>query len=231
MNHYLIATLDLNIAGMGNDLIIITIPAPSLSELHLQRAESCHPRVRIYSPWSCSWAVSPAELREALDALGGGDGATPRFSMSEMHDASEVLGEIFTCLHRCRRGLARACVIAQRHEDVPSMPLHLTIHSNQPRPSLPWLAAPQRESLQPPAQGHGDSRTTIACSSRAPAARTQTRRPDADVLVAVRAELGGKALKVDPQLPQRVRVAPHNGAAAPAAAPPTGGRMTNGIDR
>ncbi len=54
-----------------------------------------------------SWAVSPAELREALDALGGGgDGGpggatTPRFSMSEMHDASEVLGEIFTCLHRC----------------------------------------------------------------------------------------------------------------------------------
>ena len=51
-----------------------------------------------------SWAVSPAELREALDALGGGDGgsATLRFSMSEMHDASEVLGEIFTCLHRWR---------------------------------------------------------------------------------------------------------------------------------
>ena len=47
--------------------------------------------------------MSPAELREALDALGGGDGATPRFSMSEMHDASEVLGEIFTCLHRCGR--------------------------------------------------------------------------------------------------------------------------------
>ena len=53
--------------------------------------------------------MSPAELREALDALGGGGGGdggsaattTPRFSMSEMHDASEVLGEIFTCLHRC----------------------------------------------------------------------------------------------------------------------------------
>jgi hypothetical protein len=42
------------------------------------------------------WAVSPAELREALGALSGGG-----FGLSDMHDAAEVLGELLACLHRC----------------------------------------------------------------------------------------------------------------------------------
>ena len=42
------------------------------------------------------WAVSPAELREALGALTGGG-----FGLSDMHDAAEVLGELLACLHRC----------------------------------------------------------------------------------------------------------------------------------
>jgi hypothetical protein len=43
------------------------------------------------------WAVSPRELREALSSL---DDDGVGFNASDMHDASEVLGEIFNCLHR-----------------------------------------------------------------------------------------------------------------------------------
>lgn len=40
--------------------------------------------------------MSPGELREALGALG-----SSAFNTSDMHDAAEVLGEMFSCLHRC----------------------------------------------------------------------------------------------------------------------------------
>lgn len=41
----------------------------------------------------CSWAVNPAELREALDVAGD-------FKMSDMHDAAEVLVHLFAGLRR-----------------------------------------------------------------------------------------------------------------------------------
>lgn len=50
-------------------------------------------------PLQGGWAVSPAELREALGALSGGG-----FGLSDMHDAAEVLGELLACLHRCDSG-------------------------------------------------------------------------------------------------------------------------------
>lgn len=48
-------------------------------------------------------AVSPSELREALSGLDHGQAAV-RIEMNDMHDASEVLGEIFSCLHRAEVG-------------------------------------------------------------------------------------------------------------------------------
>lgn len=44
-------------------------------------------------------AVSPAELRGALDAFDAGQAAV-RIEKGEMHDAAEVLGHILDCLHR-----------------------------------------------------------------------------------------------------------------------------------
>jgi hypothetical protein len=63
--------------------------------LHIDACE------QLFSSWSIraiqgGWAVSPAELREALGALSSGG-----FGLSDMHDAAEVLGELFACLHRC----------------------------------------------------------------------------------------------------------------------------------
>ncbi|KAK9841198.1 hypothetical protein WJX74_001758 [Apatococcus lobatus] len=48
-------------------------------------------------------SISPAELREALSAMDKGK-AAKQFELSDMHDASEVLDEIFNCLHRAELG-------------------------------------------------------------------------------------------------------------------------------
>jgi hypothetical protein len=52
------------------------------------------------------WLVSPAELREALSALDKGAAAI-EINESEMHDASEVLGEVLSALHRAEVGRAK----------------------------------------------------------------------------------------------------------------------------
>lgn len=51
------------------------------------------------------WLVSPAVLREALSGLQLGAAAIS-IELSEMHDASEVLNEVFTALHRAEAGRA-----------------------------------------------------------------------------------------------------------------------------
>ncbi|KAK9806100.1 hypothetical protein WJX72_001362 [[Myrmecia] bisecta] len=59
------------------------------------------------------WTVSPIELREALSSLDKGRVAV-QFELTEMHDASEVLGEIFNCMHRAELGgLPEGAVDAQ----------------------------------------------------------------------------------------------------------------------
>lgn len=50
-------------------------------------------------------SVSPDELREALSDLEKGQSPV-EFELSEMHDAAEVLGEVFNCLHRAQVGSA-----------------------------------------------------------------------------------------------------------------------------
>lgn len=52
---------------------------------------------------SLPWVVSPSELRSALSSLAKGQSAV-RIELSQMHDASEVLGEVFECLHRAELG-------------------------------------------------------------------------------------------------------------------------------
>ncbi|EFJ48600.1 hypothetical protein VOLCADRAFT_104654 [Volvox carteri f. nagariensis] len=50
-----------------------------------------------------SWVVSPLALREALSVLETGQ-AVVRLDLSEMHDASEVLLVLLTCMHRAEAG-------------------------------------------------------------------------------------------------------------------------------
>lgn len=50
--------------------------------------------------------VSAAPLREALSGLRGGMAAAAAFELSEMHDAAEVLGEMFDSMHRAQLGAA-----------------------------------------------------------------------------------------------------------------------------
>ncbi|GAB4814795.1 hypothetical protein N2152v2_001841 [Parachlorella kessleri] len=52
--------------------------------------------------------VSAAPLREALSGLRGGAAAAAAFELSEMHDAAEVLGELFDSMHRAQLGAAAA---------------------------------------------------------------------------------------------------------------------------
>lgn len=44
--------------------------------------------------------ISPRQLREALSRLKTGNDSVQRFELSDMHDAAEVLGEIFDVLHK-----------------------------------------------------------------------------------------------------------------------------------
>lgn len=53
-------------------------------------------------------AVSAAALREALTGLRGGAAAAAAFDLSDMHDAAEVLGEVFDAMHRAQQGAAAA---------------------------------------------------------------------------------------------------------------------------
>lgn len=49
------------------------------------------------------WAVSPTELREALSSLDHGR-LVQHFAMGDMHDAAEVLGAVYHCLHSAELG-------------------------------------------------------------------------------------------------------------------------------
>ncbi|KAL0025091.1 hypothetical protein WJX79_008079 [Trebouxia sp. C0005] len=57
------------------------------------------------SPRDAAVSVSPDELREALSDLEKGQSPV-EFELSQMHDAAEVLGEVFNCLHRAQLGSA-----------------------------------------------------------------------------------------------------------------------------
>lgn len=49
------------------------------------------------------WAVSPTELREALGSLDHGR-LVQHFAVGDMHDAAEVLGAVYQCLHSAELG-------------------------------------------------------------------------------------------------------------------------------
>jgi hypothetical protein len=78
------------------------------------------------------WLVCPAVLREALSRLDLGAAAIS-IELSEMHDASEVLNEVFTALHHAEAG--RATVVS----DDPQLPTKVKVRpelfaSKKPQP-------------------------------------------------------------------------------------------------
>jgi hypothetical protein len=80
------------------------------------------------------WLVSPDDLRVALSALDKGAAAI-QIQLSEMHDASEVLGEVLSALHRAEVGRARSAA-----ED-PQLPRRVKV------PSDSFLLASHKPSL------------------------------------------------------------------------------------
>lgn len=91
-----------------------------------------------------SLAVSPWELREALDALGQGPA---RIQKSEMHDASEVLGEILNCLHRAEARARAAASPSNSGKDLPDITLPQRIKLPPPLPQT--TAAPAANGGSP----------------------------------------------------------------------------------
>ncbi|BDA41097.1 probable inactive ubiquitin carboxyl-terminal hydrolase 54 at C-terminar half [Coccomyxa sp. Obi] len=96
---------------------------------------------------SGSWTVSPTELREALSGLGK---AAIRFELSEMHDASEVLGEIFNAIHRADLGGA-----AEKAAD-PQLPRKVRLPASGVSPAAAAAAIAAAEG-KPMANGGGRS--------------------------------------------------------------------------
>lgn len=96
---------------------------------------------------SGQWLVSPAALREALSGLELGAAAIS-IELSEMHDASEVLNEVFTALHRAEAG--RATGIA----DDPHLPTKVKVKQDvfAVRKPAATAAAQQAQQQQPPQQ-------------------------------------------------------------------------------
>lgn len=155
------------------------------------------------------WAFSPAELREALGALGSG-----AFRLSEMHDAAEVLGEIFACLHRCVLLAGQPVALKQlflaaiwtefpKRKPMDSLRLVQPCHS---------LCAPISRQLHAP-----------SCRR---ASRPALPVVESELLFTAclrRAELGATDQSNDPQLPRRVR-----GPNASAGRPGSGPAMANG---
>jgi hypothetical protein len=82
------------------------------------------------------WLVCPAVLREALARLDLGAAAIS-IELSEMHDASEVLNEVFTALHHAEAG--RAAAVA----DDPQLPTKVKV-----RPELFSKKGPQQQPQQ-----------------------------------------------------------------------------------
>ncbi|KAK9841748.1 hypothetical protein WJX81_000543 [Elliptochloris bilobata] len=81
------------------------------------------------------WAVSPTELREALSGLGR---AAVNFELSEMHDASEVMDNLFCCLHRAELGGE-----AERCPD-PQLPVRVRLPAGgSATPTAPRRAGPR----------------------------------------------------------------------------------------
>ncbi|KAL3153768.1 hypothetical protein ABBQ32_013356 [Trebouxia sp. C0010 RCD-2024] len=80
-------------------------------------------------------SISPDELRDALSQLEKGQ--TPiKFDLSEMHDAAEVLGEVFNCLHRAQLGSAATSGVD------PQLPQLVRVSRATSSSSLTGLATP-----------------------------------------------------------------------------------------
>lgn len=79
--------------------------APAQRLQQQERAESSASAAASETDPAVRQSVSPDELREALSDLEKGQSPV-EFELSEMHDAAEVLGEVFNCLHRAQVGSA-----------------------------------------------------------------------------------------------------------------------------
>jgi hypothetical protein len=95
------------------------------------------------------WLVCPVVLREALSRLDLGAAAIS-IELSEMHDASEVLNEVFTALHHAEAG--RAAAVA----DDPQLPTKVKV-----RPELFVSKKTQQQAQQQP-QGQQPQQLTLA---------------------------------------------------------------------
>ena len=93
------------------------------------------------------WLVCPAVLREALARLDLGAAAIS-IELSEMHDASEVLNEVFTALHHAEAG--RAAAVA----DDPQLPTKVKV-----RPELFSKKGPQQQPQQQQQQPQQQAQT------------------------------------------------------------------------
>lgn len=107
------------------------------------------------------WLVSPEELRAALSGLEKGAAAIS-IELTEMHDASEVLGEVFSALHRAEMG--RAALPA----DDPQLPKRVKVRADGSTAASAHGAAPTMAHVVHNSLANGTSANGVSKTAAQP---------------------------------------------------------------